>query len=220
VTFCFLTGTDSSCPQELYFYPGNKHLKVTRLALRVFKSDKEMSEQELFERIKGSDEKALEYLYKKYYRMMTKLVITNSGTEEEARDVFQDALIVFWQKAKSGNLVMTAKISTYIYSVCQNLWRKELDRKKRLSNEEKDSPVSLDMETPEKEKIIAKCLDQLGETCRKVLTYYYFDEMSMQEIADKLGFANTDTAKTKKYKCKQKLDELIKAQYSEQDFLD
>lgn len=179
-----------------------------------------MSEQELFERIKASDEKALEYLYKKYYRMMTKLVITNSGTEEEARDVFQDALIVFWQKAKSGNLVMTAKISTYIYSVCQNLWRKELDRKKRLSNEEKDSPVSLDMDTPEKEKIIAKCLDQLGETCRKVLMYYYFDEMSMQEIADKLGFANTDTAKTKKYKCKQKLDELIKAQYSEQDFLD
>ena len=179
-----------------------------------------MSEQELFERIKGNDEKALEYLYKKYYRMMTKMVITNSGTEEEARDVFQDALIVFWQKARSGNLVMTAKISTYIYSVCQNLWRKELDRKKRLSNEEKDSPVSLDMETPEREKIIAKCLDQLGDTCRKVLMYYYFDEMSMQEIADKLGFANTDTAKTKKYKCKQKLDELIKAQYSEQDFLD
>jgi DNA-directed RNA polymerase specialized sigma24 family protein len=50
--------------------------------------------------------------------------------------------------------------------------------------------------------------------------YYYFDEMSMQEIAEKLGFANTDTAKTKKYKCKQKLDELVKAQYSERDFLD
>jgi RNA polymerase sigma factor (sigma-70 family) len=168
----------------------------------------------------GGDEKSLEYLYKKYYRMMTKLVITNSGTEDEAKDVFQDALVVFWQKARSGKLVMTAKISTYLYSVCQNLWRKELDRKKRLSNEDKDSPVSLDFETPEKEKIIAECLGQIGETCRKVLTYYYFDEMSMQEIADRLGFANTDTAKTKKYKCKQKLDELIKAQYSEQDFLD
>jgi RNA polymerase sigma factor (sigma-70 family) len=179
-----------------------------------------MSEPELFDRIKGGDEKALEYLYKKYYRMMTKMVISNSGTEDEAKDIFQDALVVFWQKARSGNLVMTAKISTYIYSVCQNLWRKELDRKKRLSNEEKDSPVSQDMDTPEKEKIIAKCLDQLGETCRKVLMYYYFDDMSMQDIADKLGFANTDTAKTKKYKCKQKLDELIKAQYSEQDFLD
>jgi RNA polymerase sigma factor (sigma-70 family) len=176
-----------------------------------------MNEKEIFERIQKGDEKALEFLYKKYYRMMTKLVITNSGTEEEARDIYQDALIVFWQKATSGNLVLTSKISTYIYSICQNLWRKELDRKKRLS---KDSPVTLDTDTAEKEKIIARCMDQLGETCKKVLMYYYFEEMSMQDIAEKLGFANTDTAKTKKYKCKKKLDELVKAQYSEQDFLD
>jgi RNA polymerase sigma factor (sigma-70 family) len=179
-----------------------------------------MNEKEIFERIRKGDEKALEFIYKKYYRMMTKLVITNSGTEEEARDVYQDALVVFWQKARSGNLVLTSKMSTFIYSVCQNLWRKELDRKKRMSNEEKDSSVSLDLDAPEREKIIAKCLEQLGETCRKVLMYYYFDEMSMQEIANKLGFANTDTAKTKKYKCKQKLDELVKSQYSERDFLD
>lgn len=190
------------------------------MAFRVFKSGLEMNEKDLFERIQKGDEKALEFIYKKYYRMMTKLVITNSGTEEEARDVYQDALVVFWQKARSGNLVLTSKMSTYIYSVCQNLWRKELDRKKRLSNEEKDLSESMDLDGPEREKIIAGCMDQLGDTCRKVLMYYYFDEMSMQEIADKLGFANTDTAKTKKYKCKQKLDELVKAQYTERDFLD
>lgn len=190
------------------------------MAYRVFKSGHEMNEKDLFERIQKGDEKALEFIYKKYYRMMTKLVITNSGTEEEALDVYQDALVVFWQKARSGNLVLTSKMSTYIYSVCQNLWRKELDRKKRLSNEEKETSESMDMDGPEREKIIADCMAQLGETCRKVLMYYYFDEMSMQEIADKLGFANTDTAKTKKYKCKQKLDELVKAQYSERDFLD
>src|SRR6186713_283865 len=186
----------------------------------VYRSSSNMDEKEIFDRIQRGDEKALEFLYKKYYRMMTKLVITNSGTEEEARDVYQDALIVFWQKATSGKLVMTSKISTYIYSICQNLWRKELDRKKRLSNEEKDIAVVLDNETEERNRIVAKCIDQLGETCKKVLMYYYFEEMSMQDIADKLGFANTDTAKTKKYKCKKKLDDLIKAQYSEQDFLD
>ena len=179
-----------------------------------------MNEKEIFERICKGDEKALEFLYQKYYRMMTKLVITNSGTEDEARDVDQDALIVFWQKATSGNLVLTSKMSTYIYSICQNLWRKELDRKKRLSSEEKDTSVTLDTESSEREKILAKCIDQLGETCKKVLMFYYFEEMSMQDIADKLGFANTDTAKTKKYKCKKKLDELVKAQYSEHDFLD
>lgn len=186
----------------------------------VYKSHDAMNETEIFERIQNGDEKALEFLYKKYYRMMTKIVITNSGTEEEARDVYQDALVVFWQKATSGNLVMTAKISTYIYSICLNLWRKELDRKKRLSHEEKDSPVSIDTETAERNRIMAECIDQLGDTCKKVIMYYYFEEMSMQDIADKLGFANTDTAKTKKYKCKKKLDDLIKSQYSEQDFLD
>ena len=186
----------------------------------VYKASSSINEKEIFERICKGDEQALEFLYKKYYRMMTKMVITNSGTEDEARDIYQDALIVFWQKANSGNLVLTSKISTYIYSICQNLWRKELDRKKRLSNEEKDTAISEDLDAPERERIIHKCIEQLGDTCKKVLMYYYFEEMSMQDIAEKLGFANTDTAKTKKYKCKKKLDDLVKAQYSEQDFLD
>lgn len=179
-----------------------------------------MKEKEIFDRICRGDEQALDEIYRKYYRMMTKLVITNSGTEQEAKDIYQDALIVFWQKATSGNLVMTSKMSTYIYSICQNLWRKELDRKSRLRHEQKDSPEFQDQESEERSRIINECIMELGDTCRKVLTFYYFDGHSMQEIADKLGFANTDTAKTKKYKCKKKLDELIKTKYSESDFLD
>ncbi len=190
------------------------------MAYQVFNTGAQINEQETFQRICAGDEKALELIYKKYYRMMTKLVITNSGTEDEARDIYQEAVVIFWQKARSGKLVLTSKISTYIYSICQNLWRKELDRKKRISHEEKDAAQSLDMDSPEREMIIAKCLEQLGDTCRKILMYYYFDELSMQDIAEKMGFANTDTAKTKKYKCKQKLDELVKTQYSAQDFLD
>ncbi|MCA6073312.1 RNA polymerase sigma factor [Fulvivirga sedimenti] len=179
-----------------------------------------MTDQEIFEQVCQGDEKALEVLYKKYYRMMTKLVISNSGTEEEAKDIYQEALVVFWQKAVSGNLVLTSKISTYVYSICQNLWRKELDRKKRLSNEEKDGVEYTDYDSKERAKIIQECINDLGDTCRNVLMYYYFDGLSMQDIADKLGFANTNTAKTKKYKCKKKLDDLVKSRYSEKDFLD
>ena len=179
-----------------------------------------MNEKEIFERICSGDESELDGLYKKYYRMMVKLVMTNSGTEQEAKDIYQEALIVFWQKAVSGNLVLTSKISTYLYSICLNLWRKELDRKRRLSREEKDSPQFQDHDSGERSKIINKCVKEMGDTCRKVLTYYYFDGMSMAEIAERLGFANTNTAKTKKYKCKKKLDEIVRAKYSESDFLD
>lgn len=179
-----------------------------------------MKDSEVFERICRGDEESLEFLYKKYYRMMTKLVTTNNGSEQEAKDIYQEALIVFWQKATRGELILTSKISTYLYSICLNLWRKELDRKRRLINEEKDDLEFMDTESTERAKIIHQCIHDLGDTCKQVLSYYYFDGLSMQDIADKLGFANTNTAKTKKYKCKKKLDELVKSRYSESDFLD
>lgn len=179
-----------------------------------------MRDSEIIAKISQGDEKALEYLYRKYFSMMKRSILKNNGTEDEAKDIFQDALIVFWQKVTSGNLVLSSKISTYLYSICQNLWRKELDRKKRLSNEEKDEEVFLKNDEEERLKIVTDCINQLGDTCKKLLTYHYFDGLPMSEIADKLGFSNADTAKTKKYKCKQRLYELIRSKYSKSDFLD
>ncbi|MDN5214231.1 sigma-70 family RNA polymerase sigma factor [Fulvivirgaceae bacterium BMA12] len=179
-----------------------------------------MKDREILDKIAKGDESALKYLYKKYYRMMTKLVISNNGSEDEAKDIYQDALIVFWQKVIGGQLILTSRISTYLYSICLNLWRKELDRKNRLSHEEKDEAQYLDNDREEREKIIHECINELGDTCKRILTYYYFEKMSMQEIAEKLEFANTDTAKTKKYKCKKRLDQLVKQKYSASDFLD
>lgn len=179
-----------------------------------------MKDSEVLAKISEGDESALDFLYKKYYRMMIKLVITNSGTEDEARDIYQDALIVFWEKAKSGKLVLTSKISTFIYSICLNLWRKELERKSRHSSEEKDDVEFIEVEKEERIRIIRNCINELGETCKRILMYYYFDGLSMSDIANKLGYANTDTAKTKKYKCKKRLDELVKSKYTESDFMD
>jgi RNA polymerase sigma factor (sigma-70 family) len=179
-----------------------------------------MKDTEIIARVSGGDEKALDYLYRKHYKMMVKLVINNSGSEDEAKDIYQEALIVFWQKVTSGNLVLTSKISTYLYSICLNLWRKELDRKSRLQSGEKDEIVFIDDDKAERIKIVNDCINALGENCRKILTYYYFDGLSMNDIADKLGYANPDTAKTKKYKCKRRLDLLIKSRYKASDFLD
>ncbi|MEQ9466333.1 MAG: RNA polymerase sigma factor [Ekhidna sp.] len=179
-----------------------------------------MKDSEILERISRGDERMLDHLYKKYYRMMTKIVLSNNGTEDEAKDVYQEALLAFWQKAASGKLILTSKISTYLYSICLNQWRKELDRKSRLSSEEVDGEEYQSHDAKERLKIVLDCIDQLGDVCKKVLTYYYFDGLGMPEIAEKMNFANTDTAKTKKYKCKKKLDSLIKSKYTTEDFFD
>ncbi len=180
-----------------------------------------MKDSEILEKIKKRDESALDYLYKKNYKMMVKMILRNNGSEEEAKDIFQDALIVVWQKAYSPEFVLSSKLSTYIYSICQNLWRKELERKSRLTGEQPvEKGETYDLDKQERANIINKCIEDLGETCRKILTYYYFDDLSMNDIAEKLGFANADTAKTKKYKCKKELDNKIKSLYTAKDFLD
>jgi RNA polymerase sigma factor (sigma-70 family) len=179
-----------------------------------------ITDEEIILRIEKGDERALEYLYKKNYRMIVRLITKNSGTEEEAKDIFQESLVIFWQKASSKNLNLTSKISTYLYSICQNLWHKELNRKSRLSHEEKDGIDVQDLNSKEQISIIQTCLSELGESCRKILSYYYFDEMSMEDIAKKMGLSNADVAKTKKYKCKKELDELVRKKYSIHDVLD
>merc|ERR1711988_1425993 len=125
-----------------------------------------MKDSDILDRIKRGDEAALEYLYKKYYRMMTKIVLSNNGSEEEAKDVYQEALLAFWQKAASGKLVLTSKISTYLYSICLNQWRKELDRKSKLTNEEVDGEEYQSHDQEERYRLVMDCIEELGDTCR------------------------------------------------------
>lgn len=174
----------------------------------------------ILKRMKSGDESALDYLYKKNYRNMVSLVMKNSGSEDEARDIFQDALIVFWQKANDPSFQLTSKISTYLYSVCQNLWRKELDRKKRFEESDKEESTENTFEKEEMVQIVHDCINELGESCKEILTLYYFDGLSMEKIAEKMGLANSDTAKTKRYKCKKRLDSMIRERYTSSDFLD
>ena len=179
-----------------------------------------MNDQEILVQLKQGDENTLDSLYKQHYRMMVKMIIKNNGSEEEAKDIYQEALIILWQKARDTEFILTSKISTYLYGICLNLWRKELERKKRFSYEVNEGVEIMDMDRDERTKIINNCIQKLGDTCRDILTYYYFDRLSMVEIAEKMGFANSDTSKTKKYKCKKELDLLVKSLYKESDFLD
>jgi DNA-directed RNA polymerase specialized sigma24 family protein len=63
-----------------------------------------MTDQEILDRIKKGDEAALDFLYKKNYKMMVNMIIKNNGTEDEAKDIYQEALLAFWIKAASGKL--------------------------------------------------------------------------------------------------------------------
>jgi RNA polymerase sigma factor (sigma-70 family) len=71
-----------------------------------------------------------------------------------------------------------------------------------------DSPLDDLMQT-ELSAAIAAAVAKLGEPCRTLLVLFYWEERSLQEIAQQMHFANTDTVKSKKYQCKKSLEKIL-----------
>lgn len=163
------------------------------------------------------DAAVLESLYHDYFPMVLNMVIQNSGTEEEAKDIFQEAVIVLYDKIKQGNFELSSKLKTYIYSVCRRLWLKQLGSRERafqdVNNYEEVIPVEDDLakhrETEMQLSLMEEALDKLGEPCRTIIHDFYILNLSMQEICQKFGYTSADNAKNQKYKCLQRLKRLF-----------
>ncbi len=172
----------------------------------------------LLDRIRRGDEDALVTLYRQSLRSVTALVTRNSGTDRDADEVLQEALVVLWERVRQKRYRHTARIETFLYATARNLWLRRLARMRRESPREIDpeesiseDPSPLDMLIEEEESaMIGDALRKLGEPCRTLLVLFYWEEASMEEIASRLGFANPETAKSKKYQCKKALQEMLK----------
>jgi RNA polymerase sigma factor (sigma-70 family) len=92
-------------------------------------------DQELLKGLALNDKKAAETIYKENYNMVQSLIINNNGTIHEAKDVFQEAMIVLFEKARSGSFELNCQLKTYVYSVCRRIWLKRLQQMNRYSNE-------------------------------------------------------------------------------------
>jgi RNA polymerase sigma factor (sigma-70 family) len=180
-------------------------------------------DQQWLERLQSGDQEVLVLLYKNNHTMIRSYVLKNQGRNEDAEDLLQDALIVLWQKVQQGNFVLSSKLSTYIMAVCKNLWLKRLGKQQRLEGEDKILPhlhVTADNFSEISDfKHLQKAMDEIGETCKKLLMMFYFDGNDMEQIARKMQFANADTAKAKKYQCFKKLETLIKSRFNKSDFI-
>jgi RNA polymerase sigma factor (sigma-70 family) len=175
--------------------------------------------------IRSGDEEALVRLYESNRRSVTALVTRNRGTIDDANDVLQEALVILWERVRQGRYEARAKLSTFVYATAKNIWLRHLARQRRetpmdmlpdTSPAEDPSPLE-EMVVTETAARVAHALSRLGEPCKTLLTLFYWEEASMQEIAMRLGFANAETAKSKKYQCKQALHKLLRQDASDND---
>ncbi len=180
----------------------------------------ELNEKTLLQGLARNDRKAVETIYKENYNMVQALVINNSGSSEDARDIFQETMIVLYEKAKSGTFELNCQIKTFVYSVSRRLWLKRLMHQNRFQiSETEDELVMVEEEVDDHEQrnsefnMMEKAMGGLGEPCRSLLEAFYLQKRSMQEIASSFGYTNAENAKTQKYKCLMRLKKLFFSQY-------
>jgi len=181
----------------------------------------EFKDQELLKGLALSDKKAIETIYKENYNMVQSLIINNNGSIHEAKDVFQEAMIVLFEKARSGNFELNCLMKTYVYSVSRRIWLKRLQQMNRYTGEIENIgevvPVEEDIEEHEKKDeefvLMEKAVSSLGEPCKSLIEAFYIEKRNMQDIALQFGYTNADNAKNQKYKCLMRLKKLFFAQY-------
>jgi len=177
-------------------------------------------DEALISGIRNDDDRALSELYKIHYPMVAHFILSNSGSQDEAKDIFQETVLIFYEKIKDGSLTLTCQIKTYLYSVCRRLWLKKLAEKNRFSGViDSENFISLETETElpeeteEKYAVMERAMNMLGEPCRTLLEDFYIKASSMQDITEKFGYTNADNAKNQKYKCLMRLKKMFFAAY-------
>lgn len=175
-----------------------------------------MNDQKILELLHmGKHSPALDMLYNAY-PPIGRFIKSHGGSEEDARDMFQEALIIFCRKAAQPDFKLTAKISTYLFSVCKFLWKDKLQKENRYVHSydfNQAADVSLETEEYEQEQkyqFLDKVLFAIGDRCKEILEAYYFHKMTMTLIAEKFGYTSEASAKNQKYKCLEKARVLAK----------
>ncbi len=177
-----------------------------------------MKDTEIFENIdKGRDNEALSVIYKISLPKIRKYILSNSGTEDDVKDIFQDTIVIFYRQVKTGKFKRELGIDGFLYHVARNLYIKHVTRyaNKNLKTdvwEDKGASEDLlqNVMSEEKQQLIHRLFEDLGNTCSELLKLVIFQDLSMKDVAARMGFSNENVAKTKNYKCRQRLSKLVK----------
>ncbi|MCF8368038.1 MAG: sigma-70 family RNA polymerase sigma factor [Bacteroidales bacterium] len=173
---------------------------------------------EIVEGLTRGDEKVINFLYDTYFENINRYVKYNSGSSNDAEDVFQDALLLVYQKIVHENVKIHDGFKAYFFVVCKNIWAKKLSRRKnykRIINEISAKEINFEsfeksMDTMERKKLYLDHIDMLGDRCKELIRLSEGGK-SLKEIAEILNIESVSYTKKVKYKCKEKLMKSIKS---------
>ncbi|GAB5527667.1 MAG: hypothetical protein Roseis2KO_55390 [Roseivirga sp.] len=177
----------------------------------------QLKDHDYLEGLRNADNAVLRQLYDKFLPPVVRLVESNSGSRDDALDIFQEAVMVLYRKVKQADFQLTSALSTYIYAICRNHWMKRLNKKSfsEVSIQDdgvykSDEDFIQEMEAQEKYRLFKNKMLKLGDDCRRILELF-FNGTTMEKIANECNLSSIGYAKKRKFQCKEQLLSMIRA---------
>ena len=184
-------------------------------------------DQQLIAQIKEGNEASLVEVYQRYRPPFIQWAQNSYKVDEStAADVFQDAVICLYRNIVKGKLEnLTSSLKTYLFAIGKNVLRKKLQTPVALDHDDLRVVENLQAEPVDhfaendRQRLVARLMDTIGEPCRSILQYYYFRGFSMEAIAQAMNYKNENVVKTQKLRCLTSLKKMMRERYSSDDFM-
>lgn len=170
-----------------------------------------LTQNELEEAFKKSDEAILSQVYAVGLREVKKYVLANSGSADDARDVFQDAMTIVWLNIQNGKyrIQNDSSLQAYLVQIARYKWLDKLKAhntkyKVGLSDNMANFLSDEVFEEDGRLKYLQKLYGGLGEKCRQILDLFYYENKSLDEIGSRLNY-DAASIRTMKYRCMMQL---------------
>lgn len=181
---------------------------------------KNYSDESLVEIIRNEQDinPVLRFLYRQHFDSLRNYIEQNNGSRQDAEDIFQEVLISFIELVKLGKFRGDASVKTLLFAMNRNTWLNELKRRGRALVREKAFEKGKELEDPgaqahiagrESRNQVLSVVESLGDTCKKILLGFYYENLSMREILERTGYETEQVVRNKKYKCLKQLEQML-----------
>ncbi len=160
----------------------------------------------------SNHEQWLTHLYLSVFPAVAAYIRSKGGTLDEAKDIFQDALVIYYEKAIAGKVVIEHSEKAYLLGVTRHLWYHHQQKQKGTTAEDTLNYEHLAQEevlTPSTNRLL-RYLETAGQKCMDMLQAFYYDKLNMREIAERFNLSGERSATVQKHKCLEKVREKVK----------
>lgn len=147
--------------------------------------------------------------YEAFFLQVARYIAKQGGTLDDAKDIYHDALILYYEKRNTPGFVLQTNEESYITGIVKNRWARQIQKDRRNTRFDTEDVSDKATDSINEERLYALVV-AAGKKCLDLLSAFYGGQISLKEVASNFGFRSEHSAAVQKYKCLEKIREKVK----------